>query len=415
MAVPTLASVTPNDGHSGGRTLVQLVGTNFKLPNPPPVFGPAPAPPPSVRVKFGGREATDVKVWSATSLYCTTPDHDELQVLTAWTSVDPATDTFTLVAHGLANATPVRLEETAGALPAGLRNDVAYYVVGAAANTFQLSLTVGGPAVDVTGTGSGRAVSIGAHDVVVENVDDDGALVPGETATLAKAFTFRRPDLSEESELARVVRAMLRMLKRQVLENVQFVTHTDFDPTTGDQLSLANVQKLPAIVLANFEMVDDPAYPDAIRNDFPADAGRFIERRPPAVVMVKYDLIGVSDDPLEILNLVQVVRLFFAKNVFLFVDRSASDPSLGQVRYDLEWSAAGPVSVSHAGDNSNVESFGGEVRIRGVLLEDIPGVSQAKIPGIPARYPHESTTAYGHVSADDASALELSTGKRPET
>lgn len=416
MAVPTIVSVTPNEGHSGGKTLVEVVGTNFREPTPPPPTGQTTQVwPPSVRVLFGGQPAANITVWGPTQLYCQTPERDELVVESAWTSVDAVTDTFTLVAHGLVNGTVVRLVEVSGPLPAPLLAETAYYVVGVAANTFQLSATFAGPAVDVTTAGSGKVLSVGAYDVVVENIDDDGLLIPGETVTAAKAFTFRRPDLGVEGDLTRVVRAMLRMLKRQVLENVAWVTHTDYDAATGDLLNLAYVQRLPAIVLANLETPDDPEHRVEYDTDFEVAGGRFVERRPPVVVTVKYDLIGVSDDPIEILNLVQVVRTFFRKNPYLVVNRSSTDPSLGQVRYDMEWRFAGSVAVTHQGDNSNVESFSGEVRIRGVLLEDMPGVTTAKVPGIPAEFSHEATTRFGYVSADDATATEVTTQAKPES
>lgn len=400
--------MTPSAGHTGGKTVVAVAGTNFRLPTPAPLLGLTNQVwPPSVRVFIGGRPATDVAVYSGTSLYCQTPDHDERIVETAWSAVSISTNTLTAVAHGLVNGTPVRLVATSGALPIPLVAETVYYVVGAAANTFQLAATLAGPAIDLTATGNGRAISVGAYDVVVENVDDSGVLIPGETATLVRAFTFRRPDFAQESELSRVVRAMIRMLKRQVLENVALTTHTDYDPTTGDMLNLVPVQRLPAIVLANLETPDDPTYRAEHDTDFEADAGRFIERRPPAVVQVKYDLVGVSNDALEILNMVQAVRVFFRKNPYLYVDRNAADPSAGSVRYPLEWSMGGPAAVTHSSDNSNVESFSGEVRIRGVLLEDMPGITTDKPPGIPASFPHEATTRYGHVSADSASAVEV--------
>lgn len=406
MAVPTITSISPNVGHTGGRTLIALAGTNFRLPTAPAPTGPTTPPPPSVRVLVGGQAAEGVLVESATLLYCLTPENDEVVVATPWT-VDPGTDVFAAVAHGLANATPVRLVPTSGALPSPLDPDRAYYVVAASANAFQLSETVAGPAVDVAAAGSGSARSVGAAPVTVENVTDLGVLIPGETATLAAAFTYRRPDFGQEGELARVVRAMLRSLRRQVLPNVHFATHTDYDAVTGDLLNLAAVQELPAIVLANLEVSDDADARVDARREFPADAGRFVIRAPPTTVTIKYDLIGVSDDPVEVLNLLEAVRRYFRKNAYLRVDRSGTDPAQGSVQYDLEFYGTVPAAVTHQGDNTNVESFAGEVRVRGVLLEDMPGAPTAKPPGIPASLPHEATVGYGHVTVDSPAAVEL--------
>lgn len=66
-----------------------------------------------------------------------------------------ATDVFTSNGHGYANGTKVRVFNVGGALPAGLTAGTDYYVIGAAANTFQLSATLGGAAVNVTTDGTG--------------------------------------------------------------------------------------------------------------------------------------------------------------------------------------------------------------------------------------------------------------------
>jgi len=70
------------------------------------------------------------------------------------TAVDIATDTVTSNAHGYANATPIQIAATT-TIPVGLLALTTYYVVGATANTFQFSLTVGGAAIDIKSVGAG--------------------------------------------------------------------------------------------------------------------------------------------------------------------------------------------------------------------------------------------------------------------
>lgn len=60
----------------------------------------------------------------------------------------------TWAAHGLSNGALVRLD-TFGALPTGLAAGTDYFVVNAATNTFQLSATSGGAAINTTGTQAG--------------------------------------------------------------------------------------------------------------------------------------------------------------------------------------------------------------------------------------------------------------------
>lgn len=61
--------------------------------------------------------------------------------------------------HPMQNGDPVRLQTT-GALPTGLAVNTTYYVVSAGANTFQLSATRGGAAINTSGSQSGTHTAI---------------------------------------------------------------------------------------------------------------------------------------------------------------------------------------------------------------------------------------------------------------
>jgi microcystin-dependent protein len=69
-------------------------------------------------------------------------------------TVDDTTDIITSSTHGLSNGKVIYLRSTT-TLPAGLSADTAYYVISSTTNTFQLSLTSGGSAIDITDTGTG--------------------------------------------------------------------------------------------------------------------------------------------------------------------------------------------------------------------------------------------------------------------
>lgn len=76
MSVPTIASVTPAVGPTGGWTLVQVEGTDFRLPDPPPPTGIAPVAGPTVAVLFGTTPARLVRVFRSTLLVALTDTHD---------------------------------------------------------------------------------------------------------------------------------------------------------------------------------------------------------------------------------------------------------------------------------------------------------------------------------------------------
>lgn len=76
MAVPTFSSVSPEVGHTAGRVVVEVLGSNFQLPVIPD-HGPVPGPvPTTVRVLFGDVAAELVEVVTPSRLFVTTPIHD---------------------------------------------------------------------------------------------------------------------------------------------------------------------------------------------------------------------------------------------------------------------------------------------------------------------------------------------------
>lgn len=77
-------------------------------------------------------------------------------------SVNSSTDTFTSTNHDLQNGDAVRPLVFGGDLPAGLPSGV-YYVINRTDDTFQLSATSGGSAVDMSDTGTGTLLICNAE------------------------------------------------------------------------------------------------------------------------------------------------------------------------------------------------------------------------------------------------------------
>lgn len=69
-------------------------------------------------------------------------------------TADDMTDTCTAASHGIYDGQKVTLSSTS-VIPAPLSTSTTYYVVGRTTNTFQLSTTRGGSAINITSTGSG--------------------------------------------------------------------------------------------------------------------------------------------------------------------------------------------------------------------------------------------------------------------
>lgn len=331
MAVPLIVSVVPSSGHTGGRTLVEITGENFRLPTPPPAQGLTTPPPPSVRVLVGGVEALRVWVVSPTLLRVLTPINDP--------SGTPATN---------------------------------------------------------------ERAAVPASDVVVENIDDAGVLIAGETTTRAAAFSFVRPRYDVECHLERVVKAFIVELKRQVLDNVQWNPHADFDPMLGGSfLDLDNpdvaqrsLAHLPGIALINVGFTDSKDQSTDTQHEIRVDDATWIARRAPVAQDISCTLVGASDNTGELLRMFQATRLFFMKNPDLVLPRDPNNIAAGAIGYQMDFAAGERVEVS-ARTTANVETFSAGVTIRGVLLEDIPGLPTDGVPGTPAGVAHEATVEKG--------------------
>ncbi len=76
------------------------------------------------------------------------------EILTPATITIASPGVVTFAGHGLANGSTLTLATT-GALPTGLAINTKYFVVNAAANTFELSLTSGGASINTSGSQSG--------------------------------------------------------------------------------------------------------------------------------------------------------------------------------------------------------------------------------------------------------------------
>lgn len=217
----------------------------------------------------------------------------------------------------------------------------------------------------------------GTVDVTLRNLDDAGVQISGEEVTLPVAFSYRRADLTRESELTRLVRTLLHALKDQVLENLSLTVHTDFDDTAGDQLHIAAVSKLPALVIVGPELDENRFYS---LNELPEDGGGnavglpFTVRRVPYTVDLTFQLVGMSEHTVELLNLMRLCTTFFHKSKTLEMDRDAADPTKGRVAYEMDFSAGGQFKVESRPNESNVRHFAGTFIIRGFDLDEPDGV-----------------------------------------
>lgn len=310
--IPVGSSVgDPAVGPTGGRSLVDIWGRNFREPPDPPSFGPTgstvsglvvTSEPQTVSVTFGGAEAERVIFLS--------PIH--LQAIT--------------------------------------------------------------PITPLAGTKAGNWGE-GSVDVVVTNLDDDGDPILGESVTVEDGFTYRhvKLDATTPSDLLRLVETLIQELKKQVIPEVVLTQSTDYDSSTGDGLNIVDIAKTPAIVIVGPDLPENRFYSRNDQPEEAQGEDVTIYRKPRTVDLL-FDVIGiVSDSIKELLNLESLMNEFMDRNPFISMVRDPDDLSKGSVSYEFDIQPNGDFRTSKRPSNSNIRVFTGSILIRGFDIEGFAG------------------------------------------
>lgn len=323
MAIPRIEAITPARGHTGGRTLVQIDGHNFRVPRAsPPGSAPAAPPPPTVRVLFGGVPATAVKVVSEHLLRCSTPRHS-----------------------------PDRFDA------------------------------------------QGQQIAFGTVDVVVENLADDGTVISSETVTLADCYSFVRPELAPfKGAWARVLSAFRLQLQELLLENVALNPSVDYDPNTMEPVGYVQLAEGPGIALTQISFppsTDEQTRQEDVEEVEVAD-DYVLLRRAPIVTDITGQLVAVSTNETELVNLCEAVTHVIRDFGVLELAVDPEDASHGVLAYRIELGVAG-LQLSQRFGQSDLMTAEGTWRLKSVLSSDLPGAPLEGVPQSPKWYGHAGT------------------------
>lgn len=179
----------------------------------------------------------------------------------------------------------------------------------------------------------------GPVDVVVTNIDDTGAPIAGESVTAFAGFAYLLPVLTgdNESDLARVIRAFLQELKRQVTPNVAYPANTDYDDAGNAVISVAHLPTMPGLVITDCVLRENAFYSiRGMQEIQSADGESFAELAPPTTVDIVFTLAVITNSHVELLNLTAAAKRFFKKNPHLALARDPADASKGVVQYELQ-------------------------------------------------------------------------------
>ena len=300
MAIPTISTITPSQGRTGGRVIATIVGTNFRQYDAPATTGAVPVPPDPIRVTFGTKVAERVWVLTATQIMVLVPPNEP-----------------------------------------------------------------------------------GIVDVLLENIDANGDLIPTETVTKTIGYTYKRPDLTNENPIELVTRAMIRLLKSQVIENVSLTTHTDFDGSPLDACNITELATLPAVILTGPRTEEDRLYSPNTRKQILLPDGSYRTLRACMTLDLVFDITLLSDSTMELLALVkETTQCVFREHCRVL--RNQQDASEGTVPYKLAFDRQ--FEVGSKENDNNLRQASATVRIYGVDMDETdeagatPGEAMAAEP-----------------------------------
>jgi hypothetical protein len=173
----------------------------------------------------------------------------------------------------------------------------------------------------------------GDAPLAIANLGADGVLVPAETARAT--FRFLRAPIGRESDLTRLVRALLRALKDQVLANTATPMSLDYRETTTNVVPIA---KVPSLTVLGPDVRENRLYSSSelVERVVATPAGIEIESlRPPTAVDLRFVLEAVTNSTAEHLELFAALVAFFHRNPYLVLGRDPLLPEAGTVRFVL--------------------------------------------------------------------------------
>jgi hypothetical protein len=225
----------------------------------------------------------------------------------------------------------------------------------------------------------------GTVSVTVENIDDDGNLIAGETVTLPNAFTYLMPQLNSltDTTLYKVNNTLIQLWQRDVCLNVVNHQSVEYDSDTGDLRSVVDKAKLPAIVLLGpqtrqnrlFTIQSDRIIDPALVPGLPQEE-RFLIARAPYTLDLEYEVVGMAASRTVLLNLMEASFDFINKTPFIEINRGATEEELGKTKLDLGFPTPDSAfDVDLLPNNSDLNTFRGKILLSGIDIEriDMPG------------------------------------------
>jgi hypothetical protein len=259
-------------------------------------------------------------------------------------------------------------QETVGVWINGIRCAHAY----AAAST-----TAYAEVPEWTGT-PGTGSRLNAVSVTIANLNDAGAVIAGETATLAAGFAYEEANLTLATPFERVLKELLYQLRRHVLRNTHWIRSRDYDADPAARADDPTRATVPRLDLVGPTLT---AAPDWGQTRADAEStGTTTWRRPQRQRTYHLgwtlDAYCADANAAEPIALAVAAEQFFVQVPYVTIPADPAAPSGTQWQYEL--AVIDPPAFDVAPQGDGLRHFSVNFELRGVDLgpQDLQAVEQ---------------------------------------
>jgi hypothetical protein len=234
-------------------------------------------------------------------------------------------------------------------------------------------------------------------DVVVENLDDNGDPIPGESAVApvypgqpgAYVYTYPGVTSVSESTTTRIVDALLQLWRRDLLANT--LTHQSIEYDSDiDTLERVDIARLPAIVLigprtTTSRMYEEPGpqVVDPITVPGAPPEVRYMITRMPYTLDFAFDVIGMTNSRQVALNLMHAAIDLVHRVENLEIPRDPNNLAAGNAVFDFDFEAQDQTfGFDRDPNESDLHIWRGSIVIRGVQIERISALGDGAVDAV---------------------------------
>ena len=218
------------------------------------------------------------------------------------------------------------------------------------------------PAQDLLVEADAIYVQVPAHAAGLVDISLESGT---ERATFQRAYRYLAPALAQESDLTRLVRALLQQLKRHVVRSTTLSVSVEYAGHASDDTPAASVASLPALVLSGPTLRENRLCSLNAGVEMQGPNGVHRNYAPPRTVDLEFGLLGASASTVELLNLMSATILFLHQANAVTLPRDARFPELGQIALPIQITGDARTFLDN---REGVRSFSCDFAVRGFDL-----------------------------------------------